>query len=303
MRQTFVMAAIAALFLPLGARAAPPPVRVTTTIAPGPHLFGDRVEVELGAIVDSKRVDPDKVRIDTSFEPYERVGGARRGRERQDDDVRLVYRYTLSCLSGACVQKVGKAQRTIEFPAATVRYRSRRGGRQAVSAPWPSFRLVARFVPQTVIGSAGEIRARLQFQNDPIIRLFAPTKPPEPTYRLSPELFGALLLAATLAALAGGGLVARPLLNELLARRARRETVGVTPLERALELVERSSRRSAGTPRHREALARLARELRQTGRRDLVAPARQLAWSEEAPTAADSEALTRRVREVLGGMT
>jgi hypothetical protein len=300
-RRTVVCALAASLLLPAGAAARGPSVQASGLVAPGPHLFGDRVRLALELLVDTKRTDPDKVKVNTSFDPFQRVGGVRREREREGDYVRLTFGYTVECLFPGCLPELGKAEKRIDFPQAVVRYRMRNGGRQGLAVTWPTFRMVSRFVPPTEKLDASEIRARLQFQNDPIVRLFATLKPPPPTYHLSPIVLAALLLAAALAALACAGLVTRPLIAEALARRARGDEDRTTALERALERVDRAARRNAGAPEHREALARLARELRSTGRRDLVAPARRLAWSEAAPSADESTALTHRVRESLGG--
>jgi hypothetical protein len=70
----------------------------------------------------------------------------------------------------------------------------------------------------------------------------------------------------------------------------------LSPLERALASVEHSSRREPGSAEHREALALLARELRRAGMSELVSSARRLAWSERAPTEADSRKLVTAIR-------
>jgi hypothetical protein len=75
------------------------------------------------------------------------------------------------------------------------------------------------------------------------------------------------------------------------------EGPSLTPLEHAVELVDRAAAKRPGTAEHREVLARLARELRDAGVRDLVRPARRLAWSEASPSPEASNELTRRVRE------
>ncbi len=76
------------------------------------------------------------------------------------------------------------------------------------------------------------------------------------------------------------------------------EAPTLTSLERALERVEESAT-TAGRG-DRESLAWLARELGRAGRPDDARLARRLAWSEDEPTADDSIALVRRVRDGLG---
>jgi hypothetical protein len=121
-------------------------------------------------------------------------------------------------------------------------------------------------------------------------------QPPEPTYRLGSTTLGLLFFAAALACLGAAAVVSRPIVAELRARRARREGYEATPLERAVELVELTARRHAGEAEHREALGRLARELRQAGMREVAPAARRLAWSEDAPSRSESDELTRQVR-------
>lgn len=294
----------AAVGLAVGAFAAPaaaqrPSVVVNSAISPGPHLFGDRLRAELTVLVDTKRADPDSVRVDTSFDPWERVGGTQRGRDRQGDTVQLTYRYTLECIYSNCIPDTFKAERKYDLAPATVRYRLRKGGKFALSVRWPTFRLISRFPVPKDFGNVSEVKSRLQFQNDPIVRLFASVRPPEPSYRLGATTMGLLFFAAALACLGAAAIVARPIVAEVRARRARREGREATPLERALELVETAARRHAGEPEHREALARLARELRQAGMRDVAPAARRLAWSEHTPSRSESDELTRQVRTAM----
>ena len=82
---------------------------------------------------------------------------------------------------------------------------------------------------------------------------------PDTSYRISPTLLGVILLALALA------LVAVPVAYLVRSRRARREPKASTaqqlsPLERALALVEWASRRPSADER-REALEALAYEL------------------------------------------
>jgi hypothetical protein len=276
------------------------PVVTNAAISPGPHLFGDRIQTELTVLVDTRRVDPATVRVDTSFDPWERVGGIERSRDRQADTVRLTYRYALECIFSNCIPDHFKTERKYDLPPATVRYRLEKGGKGALAVRWPTFRLVSRFPIPRDFGNVADVTSRLQFQNDPLVRLFASVKPPEPTYRLGPTTFAALFFAAALACLGAAAIAARPIVAELRARRARSEGREATPLERALELVELTARRHAGEPEHREALGRLARELRQAEMRDVAPAARRLAWSEHAPSRAESDELTRQVRSAMG---
>jgi hypothetical protein len=291
--------AVAAAVLAAPAGAQKPSVTVTSAISPGPHLFGDRLHAELTVLVDGNRADPDSVDVDTSFDPWERVGRTERGRDRQGDIVQLTYGYTLQCIFSNCIPDTFKSERKYDLPPATVRYRLRKGGKFALSVRWPTFRLISRFPVPKDFGNVTQVTQRVQFQNDPLVRLFASVRPPEPSYRLGATTMGLLFFAAALGCLGAAALVARPILAEARARRAQREGREATPLERAVELVESAARRHAGEPEHREALARLARELRQAGMRDVAPAARRLAWSEHTPSRAESDELTSQVRAAL----
>jgi hypothetical protein len=292
------LAAAAALAAPAAAQEKPSVV-VNSSISPGPHLFGDRIHAELTVLVDTTRTDPDTVKVDTSFDPWERVGRTQRTRDRQGDIVQLTYGYTLECIFSNCIPDGSKAERKYDLPPATVRYRLKKGGKFAVAVRWPTFRLISRFPVPKDFGNVTEVTQRIQFQNDPLVRLFASVRPPSPSYRLGSTTMGLLFFAAALACLGAAAVAAGPIVAEVRARRARREGVEATPLERAVELVEGAARRNAGESEHREALARLARELRQAGLRDVAPAARRLAWSEHSPSRSESDELTRRVREAM----
>jgi hypothetical protein len=292
-------AAAAATLLAAPADAQKPSVEVTSAISPGPHLFADRILAELTVLVDEARTDPNSVRVDTSFVPWERVGGIERSRDREGGTVRLRYRYTIECIFSNCIPDTFKTERKYDLPPATVRYRLRKGGKFALLVRWPSFRLVSRFPIPKDFGNVNDVQSRLQFQNDPLVRLFATVQPPASTYRLGSTTLGILFFAVALVCLGAAAIIARPIVAELRARRARREGREATPLEQAVELVELTARRHAGEPEHREALGRLARELRQAGMRDVAPAARRLAWSEHAPSQTASDELTRQVRAAM----
>ena len=303
-RSLLAAAAIAAAALaPVAARAgdfAPPPVRLQTSIEAGPHLFGDLVRARLDVFVDRRRADAADVRVETRFAPYRRIGAARREQATSGDRTRISYAYVLECLEVACVTLDQKPQRKFTFPRVVVRYRDLHGVRGGVAVKWPTFRMVSRYRPKTLL-TATEIQQQARFGGTAGIVLLAPVDVPAPSYRIAPGLLAALLLAATLVALAGAGAAGAPVVARLGASRARAaQGPSLTPLEHAVALVERTARERAGTADHREALARLARELGHAGMRDLVRPARRLAWSAEEPSAEESRELTRRVREATG---
>jgi hypothetical protein len=284
-------AAATALALAAGAGAADRrPIHVVTTISPGPHFFGDPIRTNIDILVDTNRLDPKRVRLDTKFDPYTRLGPPQRSRADDGAVTRLRYRYVLTCDGFACLTGQ-KTERTIHFAAATIRYTDHSGKQGKLIAKWPRFRFVSRFGgPRYLPQTASEVTRGIQYSNDPLIRLFASIRAPSPSFRLNPVVFATLLFAAALAALLGAGVAARPLY--LLVRRQDLDAgPELTPLERALAAVDAATRRQAGSAEHREALAWLGRELRRTNLTELVGRARRLAWSEQAPTADASRAL------------
>jgi len=289
-----IAVAAASLAAAAGAGAAERPIQLVTAVSPGPHFFGDPIHADVDILIDTKRVDPKAVRLDTKFDPYTRLARPQRIRSDDGSTTRLRYLYLLTCDTFVCLTG-DKTERTIHFAPATIRYRDRHGKAGKMTARWPRFRFVSRFGgPRYLPQTASEVQRGIQYSADPIVRLFVSIRAPTPSYRLSPVVLAVLLFALALAALLAAGTLARPLYA--LARR--KEGDGgpeLTPLERALAAVDAATRRQPGSAEHREALAWLGRELRRTNLTDLVGRARRLAWSEQPPTAHDSRELAADV--------
>lgn len=127
-------------------------------------------------------------------------------------------------------------------------------------------------VPQT---TAHDVATPLQsFKRQTVV--------PAPTYRFSPSVLRALLLAAALVLAAVGAFIAWPLLR----RAVPRASDDRTPLERALAFARESLRR--GPEERRRALDLLGRSVR---RGDIAQRAFELAWSEPSPDPARVESL------------
>ena len=287
-------AAAASLAVASSAGAVDRPIHVVTTVSPGPHFFGDPIRADVDILIDTKRLDPKAVRLDTKFDPYTRLTRPQRIRSDESSTTRLRYHYLLTCDTFACLTG-DKTQRTIHFAPATIRYRDRQGKAAKLIATWPRFRFVSRFGgPRYLPQTASEVSRGIQYTSDPIVRLFASIRAPSPSYRLNPIVLAVLLFAAALAALLGAGVLGRP----LYALVRRQDVAGgpeLTPLEQALAAVDAATRRQPGSAEHRESLAWLGRELRRTNLTELVGRARRLAWSEQAPTADASRQLTADV--------
>jgi hypothetical protein len=287
-------AAAASLAVAASAGAVDRPIHVVTTVSPGPHFFGDPIHTDVDILIDTKRLDPNAVRVDTKFDPYTRLARPQRISSDDGSVTRLRYHYLLTCDTFACLTG-DKTQRTIHFAPATIRYRDRQGKAAELIATWPRFQFVSRFGgPRYLPQTASEVSRGIQYTSDPIVRLFASIRAPSPSYRLNPIVLAVLLFAAALAALLGAGVLGRP----LYALVRRQDVAGgpeLTPLEQALAAVDAATRRQPGSAEHRESLAWLGRELRRTNLTELVGRARRLAWSEQAPTADASRQLTADV--------
>jgi hypothetical protein len=290
--------ATASLAVAASASAVNRPIHVVTTVSPGPHFFGDPIRTNVDILIDTKRVDPNAVRLDTKFDPYTRLARPQRISSDDGSTTRLRYRYLLTCDTFRCLTG-DKTQRTIHFVPATIRYRDRDGKAAKMTARWPRFRFVSRFGgPRYLPQTASEVQRAIQYSSDPIVRLFASIRAPTPSFRLNPVGLASLLFAAALAALLGAGTLARPL-YALVRRQDVDGGPELTPLERALAAVDAATRRQPGSAEHREALAWLGRELRRTNLTELVGRARRLAWSEQPPTADDSRKLAADVEAGL----
>jgi hypothetical protein len=288
---------IAALALSAGtAGAARHEVIATARVSPGPHLFGDRVNVVVEAVVDERRANADSVRAEVHLAPYEAVGAPRKRITTEGRFARVTFTYPVACLSIDCIPEAGKTiptEKRVTFPPARVDYRDAKKNRHTLSVVVPPVRLVARAVPRNQSGAQ-------TFFRDPIEDLRAPARTLHTSYRASPTLLGALLLGGGTLALALAGLLLVPAvwrLREVL--RPVAQGPSTTPLEDAIALVERTSAEQPGSTEHREALARLVRELRAAGLEELAEPARRLAWSADSPTRDHSSELTTRVRQAV----
>ena len=253
------------------------PVAVTASLGAQALSFGDPLTARLDVLVDPQRVDVASLRLRSRFAPW-RVASSRVERH-EAAGVLLSYRYTLECLSPACLPGRTLAER--RFLPALVSYRSP-GVRRArhLAVEWPIYRIATRLTSPDI--------------GDPTLHLSADTSLPPVSYRISPTVLQALLaiLAAVLVA-AAAALVALA-----LPRRRRAGGPELPPLERALALV-RASTANGYPAERRQALGGLARVLGADGRRELAQAAVRLAWSSQPPTAEATAAFADHVEEAL----
>jgi hypothetical protein len=269
-------------------------IATSRTLEPTTHLFADSVRARLEVVVDRDLLDPGRISLRTRFEPYELVASTRRTRRDLGRYTRLRYEYTLRCLTAACIpvrlesvlgeQEPGRAERrTFRLPAAEVRYDDPSGELPDVlrSVSWP---------PLTAVSRLNEAQSEAAFP----FRA-SPRALPDLSYRASPALVGGALLIAALALLALPARVGLRWWRDRRAPATSEPLAGLSPLERALLLVEWARGRDGAE--RRGALEQLAAELDRAELGARAEEARVLAWSRPAPSSEAASTLARRVRE------
>lgn len=280
-------AVAAALFFGVrgGGSGAPPQDAITggARLSTSGALFGDRILAQIRILVDPRRIDPKQVAFRATFSPYTYAQQPTVTLRRLGNVTRVVYSVQIVCFTQECVPPLGGSKQ-LQFPPAQISFRTRAGARHVLLGDWGPLTVAARTSAADFAGYDTFKRPPWRVTLDPV----------PPTYSVSPHalrlvlfLVSGLLAAAALAALA----------QFLLSGRGLRRTL-LTPLERALVLVEHAAARSDPEER-RKALARLSEELARSGEPHLSHAARELAWAEPAPVPVATEPLTIDVRRVI----
>lgn len=279
--------------LPLGKK-----ISARATFLPTVHLFAEPVVARLEIVVDRRHLNPDRISPEARFAPYD-VKDATRSREDRGRFARLEYAYTLRCLRIACIPEIlpsdamddetGRGERrTFDLGSANVVYENWDGQTQTLTrVAWPELVSVSR-IKQSDVPRYGFV-----FKTNA-------TPLPEPDYRISPPLLGALLLSAAVALLALPVSLGVTWLRRSRPRPVTHEEPKVSPLERALQLVEWAREQENGTER-REALELLAIALDGLEYGDHATNARALAWSPTSPSSERSSQLVESVRRAHFG--
>jgi hypothetical protein len=243
---------------------------VSGKLAPLVTGFGDPVTAQVRVLLDPTRVDPDSLRLRTDFRPWREERQVKR-RELGGSTVEVTFVLRLTCHAISCVAR--ERQWQYDFEDARLRYLEGGDERRAFVG-WPPLEVATRLPQGFQPPDDGGAEA------PPVWR--AAVQVPEPSFRASPQrLQVALVLAGVL--LIGGSLALAAVL--LRSPRAPKE---MPPLERALAMLAR-----ARTPEERRAaLEAVAVELHPA----LAATARELAWSEQAPSEPAARKLSERVR-------
>lgn len=277
---------------------------VRGSLTPDVHLFGEPVVAQVDVIVDREQVAPGAVRVKMNFKPYDIVGETTVEQEEIGRFTHLRYSTTLRCLREDCIPRTITGDVTIsqtpglplfpenqqrdekrkyEFPPAIVTAEGEPKERTLGRVVWPPLRSLSRinWYDSSVVG-----------QGFPFVSTVTPV--PEPSYRISPTALGLALIALA------AGLLALPAIYLVRGYRARRapsrsQKPSLSPLDRALALVEWASRRPSVDER-REALEALAYEL--DAEEDATASrARAQGWSPPSPATEEMTGLVEEIRE------
>jgi hypothetical protein len=278
-------------------------------LAPDVHLFAEPVDARVRIIVDSTQFDPDRLSVKTSFAPYEVVGEVRRSRRTIGEVVELEYAATVRCLQADCLaerhrtvlgeQESGRPERfTLRFAPAEVLYARPNGRTQLlVQRPFPALEVVSRV--NTAQLQAVDPLADPALVDPSMASAYRATiDPPSLTYRVPPRTFAvaAFVLAACLLLfpiwLAGRAVVTSW-------RRARPPRT-LSPVDRALLLVEWANQQEDGVEDRRRALEALAEVLEEGGAEPLASATRTVAWDEDVPERTRAKELANAARTVLG---
>jgi hypothetical protein len=254
---------------------------ITTSISPRVHLFGDPLVAEVRLLFDPDRVRSDDIRIDAVFDQY---SGESPKRSRRDagDLTEVRYRYTLGCLTRACLPR--GARRENRFPPVRVNYTLKEIRQRATAiAEWPSLSVASR------LGAFDLQQARWRADLRRI---------PSPSYLLGPSATAGILFALALGlALAAGVMARRALVFGDAGVVEEEDGPTRSPLEQAIALT-REACADGATGQTRMALERLARELELVGHAVPGAQARRLAWSPGRPSRGEVERLVSEVDEL-----
>jgi hypothetical protein len=266
---------------------------------PQSFLFGQAVHVEIDAVVDHRKLDPNRVRLDANWSPYAPITPMTRARTDVGDYTKLRWRVDLHCITLPCAPRVGSSVRNV-FQPTTVRYAGRVTGAAApsVTVTWPNVIAWSRQDPidqerKAVVRKTGTLVGRQ-------IAAFTPpwhvnTNLAAVSYRVGPTTLFWASLALALTLVLAAALLLRPYLpTPAWLRRPRH----LSKLERALLEVERARGRPV---EERKALELLAAELRSHGERSLAWSATKLAWSPEVPEPERTGELTETIRRELAG--
>ena len=253
------------------------------------QLFGQLLTVRLDLLVDREVLDPDKITVDTRFDPFTTDGAPVTSRRDYDRFTRLRYEYRLDCVTTICVPE--GAREDFDLQPTPVRHE----GVPVEIIEWPQVTIASRYrEPETDQG--------MRFQGSVDLPWRANVRVRPASYSVDPTLLTVALAGlALLLLLVSLFFVQRAFPSAPFGfRRLRR--IKLTPLERAIAVLERAQKQGIEREQ-RLALDRLARELRTGGQHELAGTARELAWTADVPGPDRTATLSEQVRAVIAGGT
>jgi hypothetical protein len=268
------------------------PLKAYATVTPTVHLFGDEVTARLAVIADAKWVEPSRLRVHTSFEPYRPLRRATVTRVQVGRFAQVTWTWTLQCLTTPCAPRIPPSERYHDFRFKTIfiDYLAKDGKRVfGLTATWPKVEVQTQVSPGMRQYMAETNRLNWRFHTTPIAA---------PAYRVSPStLFWTALGFAGALGLAALALAWR-WYRAVRPRSVREVTVAppATTLERALQLLA-WAHATGNETLERKTLERVATELDIESVDELSQAARELAWSQRVPRDEDVETLAERARE------
>jgi hypothetical protein len=245
-------------------------VRGQAELVPSEVEFGDRLEAQVVAIVDPKRIDPYRLRVSQSFAPLTQLGPTETKVVTQGQVDEVTTTTPLACLEQACVSPSGTQHVTLS-PARIVAPEG--GAIRTITLRWPTLVVQGRVTKSALADGAASLRAN--------------TSPPAVSYRITPSTLAWLLTAAAALSAAAAAVLA---CLELLRLRATRRRPADDPLTHALALVRDAEQRPP--PDRRRALDLLAQVLHGDRGAETV---RDLAWSEPEPEPAQLSSVVDRL--------
>jgi hypothetical protein len=277
-------------------------VAASRTLTPSMHLFGDTVRARVDVVVDRDHLDPNRVRLEAEFPPYERVGEIEVERRDYDRYTRLRYDIALRCLGLPCLAgavspgitpaggtpEARRAEKVFRFRPAHVYYEEsgEKKARHLKRVWWPRLESLTRISPSEP-GLTFALRSPFRTTISSL---------PGVTYRISPTLLGTALLAGAALLLILPGALTWSWLRGRRGPPPVEEAPELTPLQRAILLVEQARESVDGEDR-RKALEVLAVELDASGRDEHAQTARRLAWSPAEPSPDAAGELVETVKE------
>ena len=270
------------------------PLKAYTTLTPQVHLFGDAVVARVAVIADTKWIDPARLRVTTSFKPYEPATKPTVLRLDIGRFAQITWTWTLRCLTSPCVPRVPPSEKfhIFHFSVVHIDYLRKDGTRSyGITATWPPVEALSQVSPASETAIVTSNHVTWLYHLAPVA---------SPSYAMSPSLLFWLALGLGAAALLAAAGFSR---RWYLAVRPQRavSAAGETrsTLERALAVLAWAHARGDETLQ-RKALERVAGELADEappGVDELSRTARELAWSKRVPEDEEVETFAEQARE------